>query len=117
MEMLHYVRIQKIAPTESPINPPADPATYAFGQLSQTGHSLPGGYSMEGWLICHPELDERVVLLRRKRNDLICLGVFRSTRVTKIEEGYFWTQNSIYRIEIIDSPAQSELRADDCLPN
>lgn len=117
METLHYVRIQKLSPTTSPINPPADPASYAYGQLSETGQSFPVGYTMEGWLICHPELDERVVLLRRKRDGLVSLGVFRSTRVTKVEEGYFWTQNSVYRIEILPSPAQSELRADDCMRN
>jgi len=75
--------------------PPADPAIYGYGKLCQTGHSFPVGYSMGGWLICHPELDERVVLLRRKRDGFVSLGVFRSTRVTKVEEGYFWTHNNV----------------------
>lgn len=104
MEMpLPYARIEKLAPTDSPTHPPGDPATYPCGQSSDT-NSLPVGYTVEGWLVSPPTVDGQVVVLRCMRNGVACLGVFGTTRVTKVMAGYFWTENSVYRIELRRSP-------------
>ncbi len=102
--LLPYVRVEKLAPTDSPTYPPGDPATYTHGQPCDTD-SLPVGYTVEGWLVSPPAVDGQVVVLRCMRNGIACLGIFGSARVTKVRDGYFWTQNSVYRIEVLKSAA------------
>lgn len=92
--LLPYARIEKLAPTDSPTCPPGDSATYAYGQPCDAD-SLPVGYTLEGWLVSPPAVDGQVVVLRCMRNGVACLGIFGSSTVTKVRDGYFWTRNSI----------------------
>jgi len=107
MEILPYVRIEKLAPTDSTTCPPGDPATYPYGQSCDTD-SLPVGCTVEGWLVSPPAVDGQVVVLRCMRNGVAGLGIFGSSTVTKVRGGYFWTRNSIYRIELLSSDADPD---------
>ncbi len=107
MDALQYVRIEKLRPTESPAFAPGDPATYAYGELNDSGFSLPVGYNLEGWIHRLPEVGESLVVLRCVRNGIERLGIFCSTPVTQIERGLYWTTNSIYRVQLVQPPAKS----------
>jgi hypothetical protein len=89
MDVLPYARIEKLRPTESPKSPAGDPATYPYGRLCDTGDSLPVGYTLVGWLLRLPKVNEAVMCLRRMRNGIICLGIFSTSRVTRVEDACF----------------------------
>lgn len=98
MSNLRYVGLVKIRAVDAPEMPPGDPTTYPYGQRCETGHSLPVGYELEGWLLAPPVVGRCVEILRCSRNGVARLGVFRSTPVTLVRGDTFHTGNSVYRL-------------------
>lgn len=90
------VRLEKIAATEVAIFPPGEAATFPYGAGS-VATSLPVNYTVIGWMIGAPRVGQPVFLLRVSRNDVHCVGAFRSSCVTVIERDIFRTLNSVYR--------------------
>ena len=95
---MRYVSMVKISAVDTPEMPPGDPTTYPYGQWCETGHSLPVGYELEGWLLVPPVVSRRVEIIRCARNDVACLGFYCSTPVTLVQGDRFHTRNSVYRL-------------------
>ncbi len=90
------VRLEKIAAREGAIFPPGEATAYPYG-FGSAAASLPVNYTMVGWMIATPHIGQSLLLLRISRNNVHCMGVFRSSPVTGVQQALFWTQNSVYR--------------------
>jgi hypothetical protein len=95
--MKRYVRLVKNGPVAAPTMPPGDPTKYPYGLLCET-HSLPEGYTLEGWLVTPPVVGQCVEIARCVRNGVACMGGYTSTPVTLVQGETFHTANSIYRL-------------------
>lgn len=78
--------------------PAGDWATYKVGSADNPGVSLPVDYSLVGELRAPIRLGECVEVKRQSRNGFECPGDFISTPVVELGQGFFRTQNSVYRI-------------------
>jgi hypothetical protein len=78
--------------------PAGDWATYNVGSADNPGVSLPVGYLLIGELAKPIRLGEGVEVKRQSRNGVECPGDFISTPVVELGQGFFRTQNSVYRI-------------------
>lgn len=100
MKRRPYVRISKISASEDPkcLTPSLD----EYDLLKDEAHiSLPIEYWIEGYLFDLPIVGKPVVVEREVRNGVKALGVFVTSAVVKVTETGFETQNSIYKLEIL----------------
>jgi len=103
------VYLEKIAAREGAIFPPGEAAAYPYG-LANNAASLPVHYAMVGWMIGTPRIGQCLLLLRISRNNVHCMGVFRSSPVMAVQQDFFWTQNSVYRWRDIRANEADALR-------
>lgn len=101
---MKYVSMVKISAVDAPRMPPGDPTTYHYGQQCETGHSLPEGYQLEGFLAAPPTVGKCVEILRCARNGISILGLYSSTPVTLVQGNIFHTHNSVYRLDEMSPP-------------
>jgi len=100
------VRITKFAESENPKFTSADIRNYKHGEENE-GVSLPIDYWIEGTLLESVDEGRHIVVDRRIRNGVSMPGIFRTSRVTKIEKSgagicdVVETQNSKYMIEVL----------------
>jgi len=71
--------------------------------------SLQKDYWLAGFLINPIKVGEEIVVYRQVRNGVVTPGFFTSSPVDKIEEQLIYTQNSIWRLEIIDDSTLNKL--------
>lgn len=69
--------------------------------------SLPLGYWLEGFLVSPLVIGSPISVYRTNRNGVECDGIFRSSKVTRIESECVGTENSVYRIEYVEDPRTS----------
>jgi hypothetical protein len=94
------VTLTKLKPLENPEYPTPNKADYRPGQFNGNV-SLPIDYTATGILLKDIEVGEPILMFRHIRNGIKTPGHFSSSRVSKIEGNLLYTNNSIYKIEIL----------------
>lgn len=102
------VVVQKTGAAPNAKFPPGDKDTHPYGAATAST-SLPIGYTILGWLLSPPVVGECVCVLRLRRNEVWCEGVFMSSPVTAVEGDIFITRNSSYRITLCNDTETGEL--------
>jgi len=100
-ENLMKVKITKLLASREAALPPGNWETFKAG-ADNPGVSMPVDYTIEGTLVNDIEIGEPVRVLRTKRNGIVVSGFFETSPVTKIGMEGFTTQNSVYRLELLD---------------
>lgn len=92
-----FVRLTKFGVPETPCNLTPSVAGAFKPGAPNPRWLLPLGYWLEGWLLAPPQVGRCVQVLRVNRNGVHRLGVFVSTPVVSLLEGWsFATANSLY---------------------
>jgi hypothetical protein len=94
------VKITKIAESSSPKYPTSDKETYVYGKENKTV-SPPIDYWIIGELASPIVVGASIFVYRSERNGVKCAGIFKTSPISKIEEGIAETANSKYQIEYI----------------
>lgn len=95
------VRIKKLAAVDNPNYPTPRIDEYIPGENNGI-ISLPVEYEIKGEILNPPTIGFSLNILRNERNGVVCDGLMCTSKITKIEEGKFYTQNSIYEIEYLE---------------
>ena len=96
------VKITKISASENPIFPTPNYNEYIQG--SDNGNvSLPTEYWLEGYLMNEPTVGASVLVNRTSRNGVVCGGCFFTSKVTKLTDIGFETENSVYRVDVLEN--------------
>lgn len=93
------VKITKISKSNDPKFDTSSWDQYILGDLNKL--SPPIDYWLTGSLMSIPAVGQQVTVFRDSRNGVAFLGHFASSEVKKVGDGWFETQNSIYKIELI----------------
>lgn len=91
------IRLEKLVGTPTAIFPTPESKDYKTGEYNPEV-SLPIGYSIEGILSRDIYLNESLIMLRFKRNDVFCLGITETSSIVSIVKNILITQNSLYRL-------------------
>ena len=94
------VKIIKIAAVEEARVPTPEFNNFVQG-VDNNGVSLPIDYTVEGYLQNDIEVGKPVLMLRTKRNDVECQGLFTTSEVRELTSYGFNTLNSKYTIETL----------------
>ena len=95
------VKITKLGAVENPAYPTPNYNEYIQG--SDNGNvSLPTEYWLEGYLMNEPTVGSSVLVNRTSRNGVNCGGTFFTSKVTKITDTGFETQNSVYQVDVLE---------------
>jgi hypothetical protein len=95
------VKITKLGPSENPVFPTPNYNEYIQG--SDNGNvSLPAEYWIEGYIMNEITVGSSVLVNRTSRNGVECGGRFLTSKVKKITETGFETENSIYRVDYLE---------------
>lgn len=96
------VKITKLGAAENPVYPTPNYNEYIQG--SDNGNvSLPVEYWLEGYFMNEPVVGSSVLVNRTSRNGVTCGGAFFTSKVTKITDTGFETQNSVYQVDILEN--------------
>lgn len=104
--MKQYIRLSKIAAMPGGL-PAAEPGEYKPGSGGVKGKSMPIEYTVEGFIEAPIHVGARLVVDRRVRNGVRVDGFFSTSTVTAVGPNHIETENSVYRMDILDCP-------DDC---
>jgi len=94
------VKITKIATVEDAQVPTPEFNNFTPG-IDNVGVSLPIDYTVEGYLQNDVEIGKPVIMLRTKRNNVECQGLFTTSEVRELTSYGFNTLNSKYAIETL----------------
>lgn len=95
------VKITKLGAVDNPVFPTPNYNEYIQG--SDNGNvSLPTEYWLEGFLMNEITLGSSVLVNRTSRNGVECAGTFLTSKVTKITDIGFETQNSVYQVDYLE---------------
>lgn len=94
------VKITKLGSVENPVYPTPNFNEYTPGE-DNGNVSLPVEYWLEGYFMNEPVVGSSVLVNRTSRNGVACGGSFFTSKVTKITDTGFETQNSIYQVDVI----------------
>ena len=75
--------------------------------------SLAVGHWLDGFLTNPPRFGESVRVLRLVTNGRTALGAFGTTGVVEVRPGEFRTQNSVYQLRALPTPAKVTLSAEE----
>lgn len=95
------VKITKLGPSKNPVVPTPNYNEYIQG-IDNGNVSLPTEYWIEGYIMNNITLGCSVLVDRTSRNGVVCSGRFLTSKVTKITESGFETENSIYRVDYLE---------------
>jgi len=95
------VKITKLGAVENPVVPTPNFNQYKPGE-DNGDVSLPTEYWLEGYLLNEPTVGSSVLVQRTSRNGVECSGSFFTSKVTEITDYGFKTQNSIYRVDVLE---------------
>lgn len=95
------VKITKLGSVENPVVPTPNFNEYKQGE-NNGNVSLPTEYWLEGYLLNEPTVGSSVLVQRTCRNGIECSGSFFTSKVTKITDNGFETQNSVYRVDVLE---------------
>ena len=95
------VKITKLGAVENPVYPTPNYNEYKQGE-DNGNVSLPVEYWLEGYLLNEPTVGSSVLVQRTSRNGVNCVGSFFTSKVTKITDTGFETQNSVYQVDILE---------------
>ena len=102
-----YVRLKKLSVCSDPFLPSGDWETYVVGKdIENTGVSVPVEYTIEGYLV-RLEVGYPLIIKRTRRNGIDVEGDFSSSVIMGIEGNKIETMNSIYLIEYLEKPNDS----------
>ena len=102
-----YVRLKKLSVCSDPVLPSGDWETYVVGKdVENIGVSLPVEYTIEGYLV-RLEVGYPLIIKRTRRNGIDVEGDFSSSVIMGIEGNKIETMNSIYLIEYLEKPNDS----------
>lgn len=90
------VSLRKLRPSDSPMTQTSAWRDWKMGQKNPL--SPPTGYELAGELLEKLCLDGQIAILRFERNGIQKLGMYRSTRIIRIEGSLIYTANSVYAI-------------------
>lgn len=96
------VRITKLRATPGGV--PACPWPLYPGLGRDGILSLPVAYWMEGFLLADIVTRGFILLDRRRRNHVVARGIFTSSRIWRIAGDEVTTNNSVYRVTVIEVP-------------
>jgi hypothetical protein len=96
------VKITKLGSVDNPIYPTPNFNEYTPGE-DNGNVSLPVEYWLEGYFMNEPVVGSSVLVNRTSRNGVTCGGSFFTSKVTKITDTGFETQNSVYQVDILEN--------------
>ena len=105
-----FIELTKVAASDSPFLPPADPESYSPGLPSASPPPL--GHTIKGWLVSGPTIGEPLVIDRTERNGITVRGLFASSPVVTFDLARIQTVNSVYTWREIQPPAAHEDSSD-----
>ena len=94
------VKLTKINKAENPRHKTPDKKDYKFGEINRDV-SVPLDYWLIGELVGDITVGKGIVIAREIRNGVKVEGLYRSSRVKKIDGDTIETDNSIYKIEYL----------------
>ena len=104
-----YVRLSKIASTPNGL-PAASLDEYSPGSGGVPGKSMPIEYTVEGYIEWPIQVGTFLEMNRRKRNGVEVEGYFRTSIVRGVGPAHIETDNSVYRLEVLPDPYESNTR-------
>jgi hypothetical protein len=96
-----FVEITKIKAVELPKYRTSNWAEYKPGEVNE-GVSIPVEYTMKGVLLIDVVVGEPIIMERHERNGVKVYGVLVTSHVTKIEDNLVYTDNSVYKVTVVD---------------
>lgn len=101
MNKYTFVEVTKIKAVELPKYRTPNWAEYKPGEINDN-ISIPVEYTMKGVLMIDVVVGQPIVMERHERNGVKVYGVLTTSPVTKIEDDLVYTDNSVYKVSVVD---------------